>query len=201
MTNEYIRNKLLDNFTGNLGYVYDTPSKIICVVDTKMIMNRQKRDNLIIKLNLEGIADSNKSIAKEFGIDKPIMYVIDSLILDDNYLYIKANNCDVLIGSSYLKMTCMCNIYNGNLFLINSKLIGHSTNITTENLIMDRSVVESNEVKLDVNNKLDLMESLIDGKNVFTNYKAKLSTNNSKIKAVFYLAVNEKFNNFPRKNG
>ena len=192
MTNEYIRNKLLDNFTGNLGYVFDTPSKIICIVDTKMIMKRQKRDNPIIKLNLEGITDSNKSSAKEFGIDKPFMYVIDSLILDNNYLYIKANNCDVVIGSSYLKMTCMCNIYNGNLFLVNSKLSGHNINITTENLIMERSIIESNEVKLDVNNKLDLMESLIDGKNVFTNYKAKLSTDNSKIKAGFYLTFKEK---------
>ncbi len=192
MTNEYIRNKLLDNFTGNLGYVFDTPSKIICIVDTKMIMKRQKRDNPIIKLNLEGITDSNKSSAKEFGIDKPFMYVIDSLILDNNYLYIKANNCDVVIGSSYLKMTCMCNIYNGNLFLVNSKLSGHNTNITTENLIMERSIIESNEVKLDVNNKLDLTESLIDGKNVFTNYKAKLSTDNSKIKAGFYLTFKEK---------
>lgn len=192
MTNEYIRNKLLDNFTGNLGYVFDTPSKIICIVDTKMIMKRQKRDNPIIKLNLEGITDSNKSSAKEFGIDKPFMYVIDSLILDNNYLYIKANNCDVVIGSSYLKMTCMCNIYNGNLFLVNSKLSGHNINITTENLIMERSIIESNEVKLDVNNKLDLTESLIDGKNVFTNYKAKLSTDNSKIKAGFYLTFKEK---------
>ena len=192
MTNEYIRNKLLDNFTGNLGYVFDTPSKIICIVDTKMIMKRQKRDNLIINLNLEGITDSNKSSAKEFGIDKPVMYVIDSLILDNNYLYIKANNCDVVIGSSYLKMTCMCNIYNGNLFLVNSKLSGHNTNITTENLIMERSIIESNEVKLDVNTKLDLTESLIDGKNVFTNYKAKLSTDNSKIKAGFYLTFKEK---------
>ena len=192
MTNEYIRNKLLDNFTGNLGYVFDTPSKIICIVDTKMIMKRQKRDNLIINLNLEGITDSNKSSAKEFGIDKPVMYVIDSLILDNNYLYIKANNCDVVIGSSYLKMTCMCNIYNGNLFLVNSKLSGHNINITTENLIMERSIIESNEVKLDVNNKLDLTESLIDGKNVFTNYKAKLSTDNSKIKAGFYLTFKEK---------
>lgn len=192
MTNEYIRNKLLDNFTGNLGYVFDTPSKIICIVDTKMIMKRQKRDNPIIKLNLEGITDSNKSSAKEFGIDKPVMYVIDSLILDNNYLYIKANNCDVVIGSSYLKMTCMCNIYNGNLFLVNSKLSGHNTNITTENLIMERSIIESNEVKLDVNTKLDLTESLIDGKNVFTNYKAKLSTDNSKIKAGFYLTFKEK---------
>lgn len=192
MTNEYIRNKLLDNFTGNLGYVFDTPSKIICIVDTKMIMKRQKRDNLIINLNLEGITDSNKSSAKEFGIDKPFMYVIDSLILDNNYLYIKANNCDVVIGSSYLKMTCTCNIYNGNLFLVNSKLSGHNTSITTENLIMERSIIESNEVKLDVNNKLDLTESLIDGKNVFTNYKAKLSTDNSRIKARFYLAFKEK---------
>lgn len=192
MKNEYIRNKLLDNFTGNLGYVFDTPSKIICIVDTKMIMKRQKKDNLIINLNLEGITDSNKSLAKEFGIDKPFMYVIDSLILDNNYLYIKANNCDVVIGSSYLKMTCMCNIYNGNLFLVNSKLSGHNTNITTESLIMERSIIESNEVKLDVNNKLDLMESLIDGKNVFTNYKAKLSTDNSKIKAGFYLTFKEK---------
>lgn len=192
MTNEYIRKKLLDNFTGNLGYVFDTPSKIICIVDTKMIMKRQKRDNLIIKLNLEGITDSNKSSAKEFGIDKPFMYVIDSLILDNNYLYIKANNCDVVIGSSYLKMTCMCNIYNGNLFLVNSKLSGHNTSITTENLIMERSIIESNKVKLDVNNKLDLMESLIDSKNVFTNYKAKLSTDNSRIKAGFYLTFKEK---------
>ena len=192
MTNEYIRNKLLDNFTGNLGYVFDTPSKIICMVDTRMIMKRQKKDNLIINLNLEGITDSNKSLAKEFGINKPFMYVIDSLILDNNYLYIKANNCDVVIGSSYLKMTCMCNIYNGNLFLVNSKLSGHNTNITTESLIMERSIIESNEVKLDVNNKLDLTESLIDGKNVFTNYKAKLSTDNSKIKAGFYLTFKEK---------
>ena len=192
MTNEYIRNKLLDNFTGNLGYVFDTPSKIICIVDTKMIMKRQKRDNLIINLNLEGITDSNKSSAKEFGIDKPVMYVIDSLILDNYYIYIKANNCDVVIGSSYLKMTCMCNIYNGNLFLVNSKLSGHNTSITTENLIMERSIIESNKVKLDVNNKLDLTESLIDGKNVFTNYKAKLSTDNSRIKAGFYLAFKEK---------
>ena len=57
---------------------------------------------------------------------------------------------------------------------------------------MERSIIESNEVKLDVNNKLDLTESLIDGKNVFTNYKAKLSTDNSKIKAGFYLTFKEK---------
>lgn len=193
MTKEDIRKKLLDNFTGNLGYVFDKQDKIICTIDTKTIMKRQKSDSLIIQLSLQGITDIYKSTAIEFGIDKPIMYVIDSLVLDKNYLYVRSNNCDVLIGSSYFKKTCMCNINGGNLFLVNSKLIGHSVNISTENLIMDRSIIECDEVKLNVNNKLDLKESLIDGKNVFTNYDAKLSTDNSKFKAGFYLAVKRKY--------
>ena len=201
MTNESIRNKLLDNFTGNLGYVFDTPSKIICIVDTKMVMKRQKRDNLIIQLNLEGILNRNKSSAKEFGIDKPVMYVIDSLILDKNYLYVKANNCDVLVGSSCLEKSCLFNINDGNLFLINSSLVGYYVNIFARNFIMNRSIIQSDHVKLNMYNKLDLTESLIDGKNVFSNYNAKLLANDSKIKAGFYLTFKEKNKSIPRKNG
>lgn len=189
MFNDFIRNKLLEKFTGNLGYVIETPDKIICLVDTNEILRKQNKDHLIVQFYFEGITEKNKDIAKEYGIDKPIMYVLDSLVLDDNYLYIKANNCDVLIGSSYLVKTAFIDCNNGDLFVVNSKITGHNVNMFANNLIMDRSIIESDDVKLIVNDKLDLTESLVDGKNVFTNYNGEIITKDAKIKAKMYMAV------------
>lgn len=191
MFKEFIRNKLLENFTGNLGYVIETPSKIICMVDINKILRNQNKDHLIIQFYLEGIEEKNKDIAKEYGMDKPIMYVIDSLVLDNNYLYIKANNCDVLIGSSYLVKTTSVECNNGYLFVVNSKISGHYVNMFANNLIMDRSIIEGDDVKLIVNDKLDLTESLVDGKNVFTNYNGEFITKDAKIKAKMYMTVDE----------
>lgn len=189
MFKEFIRNKLLEKFTGNLGYVIETPSKIICMVDVNEILRKQNKDHLIVQFYLEGIEEKNKDIAKEYGIDKPIMYVIDSLILDNNYLYVKANNCDVLIGSSYLVKTAFIDCSNGDLFVVNSKITGHHVNMFANNLIMDRSIIESDDVKLIVNDKLDLTESLVDGKNVFTNYNGEFIAKDAKIKAKMYMSV------------
>ena len=57
------------------------------------------------------------------------------------------------------------------------------------NLIMDRSIIEGDDVKLIVNDKLDLTESLVDGKNVFTNYNGEFITKDAKIKAKMYMTV------------
>ncbi len=103
------RNRAKIYLTGNLGPVIEEEKKLICYVKKNKI--KKGKSDCIIPCH--GIEKTNKELAEEYKLNKPIEYIIENLEFEKLVFIFGYNNCSVNIKN--------CTFNNGLLLNVKGK--------------------------------------------------------------------------------
>ena len=156
-----IKNLSLKKLTDNLGYLYESKDKFICLIDEEKIKNKN-----VISLNK--MNDKKKKIIKRYHLDKKeTVYIIDGIIFDD-FVTINGYNGMKL----YLK-DCIFNgpfsiEIDGELILENNKFGTNSLcDITSNNILVNGILLCKNQKEDPVHLGIYAKENLIINDSIF----------------------------------
>lgn len=180
---------LKKSLTGNLGKVVEEQDRLVCYVKK----SKCKKENLSYTIACRGLRAANRTLAKQYNLDKPICYIIDDLEFKGNIVYIFGyDNCEVVIRNCHFDFNLNIHV-NGKCTLENSFIQALSyLSIGADELIiknMDiknlRHVKSNLKIYLGTDEKLEIVDSYIGRKGEYTTVSIfsdkELSFDNAKI--------------------
>lgn len=148
------RNLYLKYITGNIGKTIEKDNKIICYVNKKKLIQRNKKEAQLFSYPLRNI--NNEKICYVLENIKLYNIPLSIIILQDNELIIK--NCELNVESINIDEG-KCTIDNSKIKVFSGRTLVYAKNLIIKNINSGIKLYGNDKLKLNAHNNLTIMNS------------------------------------------
>lgn len=152
---EKVRESIKKDLTGHMGKCEETDEILYCYVSKHKIKDTIK---------LLGINKDNIELAKQYNLNKPIVYIIEDMNFKTN-ISILGNNCTIRINNCNFYYGLHCDNVNGDSIIQYITFnFGFINSISASNLIIDKSAFSGHGnyyIAINAEKRLEINDSYI----------------------------------------